>query len=57
MLMGIFVNTGFMNITEFGLDFKTPGLLLSVFFTWIIVTGVIVGVLAVILLVKLRQKV
>jgi hypothetical protein len=56
MLMGIFVNTGFMNISDYGLDFKTPGLLLSVFFTWIIVTGVVVGVLVVVLLVKMKQK-
>ncbi len=56
MLMGIFVNTGFVNITDYGPDFQEPSLLLEVFFAWIIVSGIIVGVLALVLFVKLRQK-
>jgi hypothetical protein len=56
MLMGIFVNTGFMNITDYGLQFQEPDDLLKVFFAWIIVSGIIVGVLVLVLLVKLRQK-
>jgi hypothetical protein len=55
MLMSIFVNTGFVTVGDHGLGFQTPTLLLSVFFTWIIVTGAIVAVLVVVLLVKTRQ--
>jgi len=52
MLMAIFINTGFTS----DIGFQKPSLLLSVFLGWLVAAGIIAGVLAIVLFVRLKRE-